>query len=70
MITLKEIRKVLKEKILSQYDIIRLANMGNQKAKEELEERLKDTTNKDKSESKKSKSSTNHRNEALSKNSR
>ena len=70
MITLEGIKKLLKEKILSQYDIIRLANMGNQKAKEELEERLKDTTNKDKSKNKKSKSSTNHRNEPLAKDSR
>lgn len=61
------IKKLLKEKILSQYDIIRLANMGNQKAKEELEERLKDTTNKDKSKNKKSKNSTSHKNEAFAK---
>jgi len=44
--------------------------MGNQKAREELEERLKDTTNKDKSKNKKSKSSTNHRNEVLAKDSK
>jgi hypothetical protein len=36
-----------KEKILSQYELIKLANLGDEKAKSELEERLKDMVKKD-----------------------
>lgn len=39
--------KHTKEKVLSQYELIKLANSGDEKAKEILEERLKDTVKKD-----------------------
>ncbi|MGC9771667.1 hypothetical protein SAMN04488510_10231 [Fervidobacterium changbaicum] len=43
----QKVVKLKKEKTLSQYELIKLANMGDEKAKSELEERLKDTVKKD-----------------------
>jgi len=37
-------KKLRKEKILSQYDIIKLTNMGSKEARKELEERLKNAS--------------------------
>jgi hypothetical protein len=47
---MNKVIKLNKEKILSQYELIRLANLGDEKAKSELEERLKDTVKKDEKE--------------------
>lgn len=44
---MQKLKKKTQEKILSQYELIKLANLGNEKAKEMLEERLKDTVKKD-----------------------
>ncbi|WP_448374934.1 hypothetical protein [Fervidobacterium sp.] len=44
---MNKVIKLKKEKTLSQYELIRLANLGDEKAKTELEERLKDTVKKD-----------------------
>ncbi|MEN3042073.1 MAG: hypothetical protein ABDH59_02040 [Fervidobacterium sp.] len=44
---MRKLMKLSKEKILSQYELIRLANLGDKKAQEMLEKRLKDTVKKD-----------------------
>ncbi|HOJ93962.1 MULTISPECIES: hypothetical protein [Fervidobacterium] len=44
---MQKLKKKTQEKILSQYELIKLANLGNEKAQEMLEERLKDTVKKD-----------------------
>ncbi len=44
---MQKVRKLNKEKILSQYELIKLANLGDEKAQEMLEHRLKDTVKKD-----------------------
>lgn len=43
---MQKVRKLNKEKILSQYELIKLANLGDEKAQEMLEHRLKDTVKK------------------------
>lgn len=44
---MQKVKKLNKEKILSQYELIKLANLGNEKAQEMLEHRLKDAVKKD-----------------------
>ncbi|MFN4200765.1 MAG: hypothetical protein ACK4FU_05790 [Fervidobacterium gondwanense] len=44
---MEKVIKLKREKILSQYELIRLTNQGDEKAKSELEERLKDAVKKD-----------------------
>ncbi|WP_448378435.1 hypothetical protein [Fervidobacterium sp.] len=44
---MQKVVKLKKEKTLSQYELIKLANLGDENAKSELEERLKDTVKKD-----------------------
>jgi len=44
---MNKLTKLKKEKTLSQYELIRLANLGDEKAKSELEERLKEMVRKD-----------------------
>ncbi|MGC8820383.1 MAG: hypothetical protein ACP5PP_04695 [Fervidobacterium sp.] len=48
---MKKVKKLNREKILSQYELIRLVNLGNEKAQEMLEQRLKDTVKKDEKKS-------------------
>ncbi|MGC8954743.1 MAG: hypothetical protein ACP5JS_01445 [Fervidobacterium sp.] len=48
---MKKIKKLNREKVLSQYELIRLVNLGNEKAQEMLEQRLKDTVKKDEKKS-------------------
>ncbi|MFN6992131.1 MAG: hypothetical protein ACK4MM_05365 [Fervidobacterium sp.] len=42
---MRRLLKYTKEKILSQFELIKLANSGNEKAQEILEESLKDRVN-------------------------
>lgn len=39
---MEKIKRFLREKVLSQYEVIRLLNAGNPNAEEALKERLKD----------------------------